>query len=76
MIFQVVVLGAKKLETGKEVRVVLPEEKYLGRLQEIIVRDYFPELPKLKVCSSPFLTSNKGLYSLQKIVKTCSFKFV
>ncbi|VDN89695.1 unnamed protein product [Brugia pahangi] len=45
---KVVVLGAKKLETGKEVRVVLPEEKYLGRLQEIIVRDYFPELPKLK----------------------------
>ncbi|MCP9259362.1 ES2 similar protein 2 [Dirofilaria immitis] len=45
---KVVVLGAKKLETGKEVRVVLPEEKYLGRLQEIIVKDYFPELPKLK----------------------------
>ncbi|EJD76003.1 hypothetical protein LOAG_16964 [Loa loa] len=45
---KVVVLAAKKLETGKEVRVVLPEEKYLGRLQEIIVRDYFPELPKLK----------------------------
>ncbi|KAL4002566.1 Nuclear protein Es2 family protein [Acanthocheilonema viteae] len=45
---KVVVLGAKKLETGKEVRVVLPEDKYLGRLQEIIVKDYFPELPKLK----------------------------
>uniref|UniRef100_A0A0R3RFA0 Nuclear protein DGCR14 n=1 Tax=Elaeophora elaphi TaxID=1147741 RepID=A0A0R3RFA0_9BILA len=45
---KIVVLGAKKLETGKEVRVVLPEDKYLGRLQEIIARDYFPELPKLK----------------------------
>ncbi|CAG9531955.1 unnamed protein product [Cercopithifilaria johnstoni] len=45
---KVVVLGAKKLETEKEVRVVLPEDKYLERLQEIIVRDYFPELPKLK----------------------------
>lgn len=30
---------------------MLPEDKYLGRLQEIIERDYFPELPKLKVCS-------------------------
>ncbi|VDK80596.1 unnamed protein product [Litomosoides sigmodontis] len=45
---KVVILGAKKLETGKEVRVVLPEDKYIGRLQEIIERDYFPELPKLK----------------------------
>lgn len=50
MILQIVVLGARKLQTEKEVRVVLPEEKYLGRLQDIIVKDYFPELPKLRVC--------------------------
>ncbi|VDN39731.1 unnamed protein product [Gongylonema pulchrum] len=43
-----VVLEAKKLETEKEVRVVLPEEKYLAGLEKIIVRDYFPELPKLR----------------------------
>lgn len=42
-------LSAKKLQTVKEVRTVLPEQEYLHRLQKIIVRDYFPELPKLKV---------------------------
>lgn len=45
---KVVVLAAKKLETVKEVRIVLPEEEYLEGLQKIIVKDYFPELPKLK----------------------------
>ncbi|VDN02202.1 unnamed protein product [Thelazia callipaeda] len=43
-----VILGAKKLRTKKEIRVVLPEDKYISQLQEIIIRDYFPELPKLK----------------------------
>uniref|UniRef100_F1L2C9 ES2-like protein n=1 Tax=Ascaris suum TaxID=6253 RepID=F1L2C9_ASCSU len=45
---KVVQLSAKKLQTVKEVRTVLPEQEYLHRLQKIIVRDYFPELPKLK----------------------------
>ncbi|VDD93080.1 unnamed protein product [Enterobius vermicularis] len=45
---KIVVLGVKKLETVKEVKTVLPEEEYLEGLQKIIVRDYFPELPKLK----------------------------
>uniref|UniRef100_A0A915N2W9 Uncharacterized protein n=1 Tax=Meloidogyne javanica TaxID=6303 RepID=A0A915N2W9_MELJA len=45
---KVVRLGAKVLETKKEVRKVLPEAQYLGNLEKIIVRDYFPELPKLK----------------------------
>lgn len=47
---KVVLLGAKVLQTHKEVRKVLPEEKYVDNLEKIIVRDYFPELPKLKVC--------------------------
>uniref|UniRef100_A0A0N5AXG3 DGCR14-like protein n=1 Tax=Syphacia muris TaxID=451379 RepID=A0A0N5AXG3_9BILA len=41
-------LSAKKLETVKSVRTVLPEEEYLEGLEKIIVKDYFPELPKLK----------------------------
>uniref|UniRef100_A0A915LL26 Uncharacterized protein n=1 Tax=Meloidogyne javanica TaxID=6303 RepID=A0A915LL26_MELJA len=45
---KIVRLGAKVLETKKEVRKVLPEAQYLGNLEKIIVRDYFPELPKLK----------------------------
>ena len=44
-----VCLGAKQLETKKENRKVLPEEKYVDNLEKLIVRDYFPELPKLKV---------------------------
>ena len=42
-------LEPKKLKTNKEVRTILPEDKYLDKLEKIIVRDYFPELPKLKV---------------------------
>ncbi|KHN86648.1 ES2 similar protein 2 [Toxocara canis] len=45
---KVVKLGVKKLRTEKEVRTILPEEDYLEKLQNIIVRDYFPELPRLK----------------------------
>lgn len=43
-----VCLGAKLLETKKEARKVLPEEKYVENLEKIITRDYYPELPKLK----------------------------
>lgn len=46
---KLVLLGAKVLDTEKETRKVLPEEKYVGNLEKLIVRDYFPELPKLKV---------------------------
>ncbi|VDK36210.1 unnamed protein product [Anisakis simplex] len=56
-------LGVKTLKTVKEVRVVLPEEEYLGKLQDIIVRDYFPELPKLKVIFISFFVS---IYSMCK----------
>ena len=45
---KVVRLGAKVLETKKEMRKVLTEEIYVDNMQKIIVRDYFPELPKLK----------------------------
>uniref|UniRef100_A0A915E6F6 Uncharacterized protein n=1 Tax=Ditylenchus dipsaci TaxID=166011 RepID=A0A915E6F6_9BILA len=48
---KVVCLGAKLLETKKENRKVLPEEKYVDNLEKLIVRDYFPELPKLKAQS-------------------------
>uniref|UniRef100_A0A1I7XS06 Dynein light chain n=1 Tax=Heterorhabditis bacteriophora TaxID=37862 RepID=A0A1I7XS06_HETBA len=44
---KVVKLAPKKLQTVKEVRTVLPEEQYLAKLEKIIVKDYFPELPKL-----------------------------
>lgn len=45
---KLVKLGAKVLETKKQVRKVLPEEQYCANLEKIIVRDYFPELPKMK----------------------------
>ncbi|KAK6017901.1 hypothetical protein OSTOST_16568 [Ostertagia ostertagi] len=45
---KVVKLSPKKLHTQREVRTVLPEEQYLAKLEKIIVRDYFPDLPKLK----------------------------
>ncbi|CAJ0576511.1 unnamed protein product, partial [Mesorhabditis spiculigera] len=45
---KVVKLQLKELKTQKEVRTVLPEEKYVSGLEKIIVRDYFPELPILK----------------------------
>ena len=41
-------LAPKTLQTEREVRTVLPEEQYLNNLEKIIVKDYFPELPKLK----------------------------
>ncbi|TKR77460.1 hypothetical protein L596_018431 [Steinernema carpocapsae] len=43
-----VTLATKTLETEKLVRKVVPEEKYIGDLEKIIERDYFPELKKLK----------------------------
>jgi hypothetical protein len=46
---KIVKLGAKVLETKKEIRKVLPETEYVGNLEKIIIRDYFPELPKMKV---------------------------
>lgn len=52
---KVVKLGAKVLETKKQTRKVLPEEQYCENLEKIIVRDYFPELPKMKVCSHFYL---------------------
>lgn len=42
-------LGTKTLVTKNETREILTEEKYVKNLEKIIVRDYFPELPKLKV---------------------------
>lgn len=46
-----VCLGVKVLQTKKETRKILPEEKYIENLEKIIVRDYFPELPKLQAQS-------------------------
>lgn len=42
----------KPLKLIKKPRVVVNEDEYLDDLQKIIVRDYFPELPKLKVSSN------------------------
>lgn len=44
-----VCMTGKILVTKKESREILPEEQYVENLEKIIVRDYFPELPKLKV---------------------------
>ncbi|KAK0416592.1 hypothetical protein QR680_012578 [Steinernema hermaphroditum] len=43
-----VTLATKTLETQKQVRTVVSEEKYIGTLEKIIERDYFPELKKLR----------------------------
>ncbi|MFH4974421.1 hypothetical protein AB6A40_001130 [Gnathostoma spinigerum] len=45
---KVVTFDCKTLKPVKKVRTVLPEDVYLRRLEDIIVKDYFPELPKLK----------------------------
>jgi hypothetical protein len=56
-------LGAKVLETEKEARKVLPEEKYIGNLEKLIVRDYFPELPKLQVNNKPILVIYRPIFN-------------
>ncbi|GMS89412.1 hypothetical protein PENTCL1PPCAC_11587 [Pristionchus entomophagus] len=56
---QVVKLEPKKLKTQHETRTVLPEEKYLSGLEEIIQRDYFPELPKLRA-QNEFLDAQRN----------------
>ncbi|GMT19496.1 hypothetical protein PFISCL1PPCAC_10793, partial [Pristionchus fissidentatus] len=56
---QVVKLEPKKLKTQRETRTVLPEEKYLAGLEEIIQRDYFPELPKLRA-QNDFLDAQRN----------------
>lgn len=46
-----VVLSAENrpVKLKEKARIVLDEEDYTNDLEKIIVRDYFPELPKLKV---------------------------
>ncbi|CAD6187980.1 unnamed protein product [Caenorhabditis auriculariae] len=45
---KVVELSQKTVQSTKQVRKVLPEEQYISKLERIIVKDYFPELPKLQ----------------------------
>ncbi|GMR42341.1 hypothetical protein PMAYCL1PPCAC_12536, partial [Pristionchus mayeri] len=52
-------LEPKKLKTQHETRTVLQEEKYLAGLEEIIQRDYFPEIPKLRA-QNEFLDAQRN----------------
>jgi hypothetical protein len=41
----------------KKPRIVLEEDDFTGDLEKIIVRDYFPEVPRLKVNLTEFITA-------------------
>jgi hypothetical protein len=39
----------RTIKLVKKPRIVLDEDDFTGELEKIIVRDYFPEVPRLKV---------------------------